>query len=143
MAKPKEIEQTTEEMKAEMDSLKAQLKKATLNSKYKPINEVSDDFDATDFLFSDARDDAHKKEVVTSDLPARMPPLLTNWETLIEATDIKSRLDENGDVIRLSRRWISKYLLYRKPVDRQARNEAITMGQERQEQDMMKGAMKA
>jgi hypothetical protein len=143
MAKTKEIAKPDDELKAENEALKAQLKKATLNNKYKPVNEGSNDFDATKFLFSDAEDDDHKREVVTSDLPARMPPLLTNWETLIEATDIKSRLDDEGKPIRLSRRWISKYLLYRKPVDRQARNEAITMGQERQEQDIMKGAMKA
>jgi hypothetical protein len=143
MAKTKEAVRTTEEMQSEMDNLKAQLKKATLNNKYKPVNEGSDDFDATDFLFSDAKDNAHAKEVVTSDLPARMPPLLTNWETLIAATDLPSRTDEDGKVIRLSKVWISRYLLYRKPVDRQARNEAIAMGQERQEQDIMKGAMKA
>ncbi len=143
MAKTKEVVKSSEEQQAEIVALKAELKKATLNNKYRPVNEGSEDFDATDFLFSDAKENEHKREVVTSDLPARMPPLLTNWETLIEATDIKSRLDDEGKPIRLSRRWISKYLLYRKPVDRQARNEAITMGQERQEQDVMKGAMKA
>jgi hypothetical protein len=122
--------------------LQAQLKKEQLNKKYKPVDQKSGEWSAEDFLFSDS-ENPHDKEIVTSDLPIRMPPLLTNWETLIEATDVNSRLNEDGKVIRLSRRWIHHYLMYRKPVDRQARAEAITMGQEKQEQDLAKGAMKA
>ena len=127
----------------EIDALKAELKKATLNSKYKRVGEGSDEFNAEDFLFKDAQDNEHKREIVTSDVPVRMVPLLTNWETLIAATHLQDRTDEEGKIIRLSKTWISSYLLYRKPLDRQARTEAMTMGQEKQAQENMSGALRA
>lgn len=123
--------------------LEAQLKKANLNSKYKPVGEDSGEFNAEDFLFKDAQDDDHKREIVTSDVPIRMVPLLTNWETLTAATSLKDRTDDTGKLIRLSKVWISKYLLFRKPLDRQARTEAITMGQEKQAQENMSGVLKS
>lgn len=124
------------EAEERIKALEAQLKKNSLDSKYKRVDESSGEFDATKFLFDHANADEHSREVVTSDLPIRMPPLLTNWETLIEATNpLRTK--------RLSRVWISMYLLYRIPVDRQSRGEAVTMGQEQKEQDITSRALRA
>lgn len=129
------------DQQAEIDSLRKELAKAKLNSKYKPVGEANGDFDANDFLFRDAQNDDHTREVVTSDVPVRMVPLLTNWDTLTAATHLADRTDGDGSIIRLSKKWISNYLLYRKPLDRQARTEAMTMGQEKQAQENASGAI--
>ena len=123
--------------------LEAALKKSSLNNKYRRVDEADGEFNAEDFLFGDAKISPHAKEIVTSDLPIRMPPLLTNWETLISATKLDARRNEDGSVMRLSQKWIQTYLLYRKPVDRQARAEAVTMGQEQKEQDALSRSLKA
>ena len=124
------------EAEERIKALEAQLKKNSLDSKYKRVDENGGEFDATKFLFDHANQDEHSREIVTSDLPIRMPPLLTNWETLIEATNPHRTK-------RLSMVWISKYLLYRIPVDRQSRGEAVTMGQEQKEQDITSRALRA
>ena len=132
------------DQQAEIDSLKAELKKEKLERKYNKVGGANGEFNADDFLFHDAQDgDLHKREVVTSDLPVRMVPLLTNWQTLTKATSIKDRINPDGSIKRLSCVWMSEYLLARKAVDRQARTEAVDMGKEKQEQDAMKSALKA
>lgn len=115
--------------------LDAITKQIAAQQKYKKIGGGTQDFKAETFLFHDALEgDEHSREVVSSDVPLRMVPLLTNWETLTEATSMTR-------VTRLSKIWISRYLLYRKPLDRQARVEAVSMGQQNQEQEAMKKAL--
>lgn len=117
-----------------LDAIKKQI---AAEQKYKKVNSEGGDFKAENALFNDIMDadDNHSKEIVTSDVPLRMVPILTNWETLIDATNM-SRTE------RLSRKWIKYYLLYRKPLDRQWRAEAVSMGQTRQEENEMNKALR-
>jgi hypothetical protein len=110
-------------------------KKAAAERKYKPLNEEEQKFIAEEFLFGEAITNEEKRHIISSDVPLRMVPLLAMQATQEVATDL-DRVDS------LSKIWRMNYLLYRKPLERNARNDALALGQQQQEQDALKNALK-